>query len=94
MWNKFLLEELTKKLGFTQSKYDDCVLWRGKNIMAIYTDDTIFTGPDPKELDKIIRKIGKVFDITSELEVTDFLDRKSTRLNSSHDLASRMPSSA
>ena len=79
VWNKFLLEGLTKKLGFTQSKYDDCVLWRGNNIMAIYTDDTIFTGPDPKELDKIIREIGKVFDITSELEVTDFLGVKVER---------------
>ena len=30
----------------------------------------------------------------SDPEVTRFLDRKSTRLNSSHNVASRMPSSA
>ena len=31
---------------------------------------------------------------TKEMEAGDFLDRKSTRLNSSHRIASRMPSSA
>ncbi len=38
-----------------------------------------------------LRNFGKWYDYISQL---DRLDRKSTRLNSSHRIASRMPSSA
>ena len=37
---------------------------------------------------------SNLFDISSVWLFRLFVDRKSTRLNSSHDLASRMPSSA
>lgn len=47
--------------------------------MVIYTDDTIITGPDPKVVEQIIQEIGKVFDITSEPQVDDFLGVKITR---------------
>ena len=79
VWNKFLLDGLIKKLGFTQSKFDECVLWRGSYIMVIYTDDTIVTGPDPEQLDKLLIEIGTIFDITTEDDVTDFLGVKVDR---------------
>ena len=41
---------------------------------------------DPKRVEKVRSKIKG--------SITEFLDRKSTRLNSSHRIASRMPSSA
>ena len=41
-------EYLTKKLfaiGFKQSKHDACLFYRGKVLYALYTDDSIMTGP-------------------------------------------------
>src|SRR3546814_7508950 len=46
-------------------------------------------GPDPKPLDAIVAALG----VGSTVE-TLWQDRKSTRLNSSHYCASRLPSSA
>jgi hypothetical protein len=79
VWHKFLIKGLTEKLGFTQSKHDPCMLWKGKYILVIYTDDTIITGPDPQEINKIMDDIWRVFDITKENEVSDFLGVKITR---------------
>ncbi len=79
VWHQFLIKGLTEKLGFTQSKYDPCVLWKGEYILVIYTDDTIITGPDDAMIDRIMEQIGEVFDITKENEVSDFLGVKVTR---------------
>jgi Reverse transcriptase (RNA-dependent DNA polymerase) len=46
VWFDFLTKGLVDKLGFTQSKNDPCILWRGSCILTIYTDDTIITGPN------------------------------------------------
>jgi hypothetical protein len=73
VWNDFLIEGLTKKLNFTQSQWDPCVLWRGSYMLIIYTDDTIITGPDPDKIKEIITDIGTIFDITSSERVSDFL---------------------
>jgi Reverse transcriptase (RNA-dependent DNA polymerase)/GAG-pre-integrase domain len=72
VWNLYLADGL-KALGFHQSKNDPCIFWRGKSLIVIYTDDTIVTGPDPQELDKIIADIGARFEITSQLKIDDFL---------------------
>ncbi len=79
VWNDFLIHGLTTKLGFTQSKIDPSLLWRGNYIIIIYTDDTIITGPDEKEIDKIIGEIGTVFKITHSETVSDFLGVKIER---------------
>ena len=47
VWNKFLIKKLTS-VGFTQSKYDECVFYRGKVLYVLYTDDTIITAPSNK----------------------------------------------
>jgi Reverse transcriptase (RNA-dependent DNA polymerase)/GAG-pre-integrase domain len=72
VWNLHLSDGL-KKLGFSQSKNDPCIYWRGKSLIVIYTDDTIVTGPDPMELDQIVSDIGAMFEITSQPTVDDFL---------------------
>jgi hypothetical protein len=54
VWNNFLIHGLATKLGFTQSKHDPSLLWKGQYIIIIYTDDTIITGPNETEIDKII----------------------------------------
>ncbi len=79
VWNDFLILGLTTKLGFIQSKIDPSLLWRGNYIIIIYTDDTIITGPNEKEIDKIISEIGNVFKITHSETVNDFLGVKIER---------------
>jgi Reverse transcriptase (RNA-dependent DNA polymerase)/GAG-pre-integrase domain len=72
VWNDFLTEGLVE-LGFTQSKQDMCLLWRGSCIIVVYTDDTLVTGPCVDEIDKAIDNIGNRFVITSNDRVNDFL---------------------
>jgi hypothetical protein len=48
VWNQHLVNKL-KKVGFIQSKSDECVFIKGRNLYVLYTDDSILTGPDPKE---------------------------------------------
>ncbi len=79
VWNDFLIQGLTTKLGFIQSKIDPSLLWRGNYIIIIYTDDTIITGPNESEIDAIIQEIGKVFKITHSETVSDFLGVKIER---------------
>jgi Reverse transcriptase (RNA-dependent DNA polymerase) len=73
VWNDFLVSGLTNKLGFKQSKLDPCILWKGKVIIVIYTDDTIVTGENKDEVDQVIKEIGEVFEITYSDCVSDFL---------------------
>ncbi len=45
-----------------------------KAIYVLYTDDSILTGPDLKELDKIIKDMKKVgLDLTVKRDISDFL---------------------
>ena len=80
VWNQFLIKKL-KRIGFRQSSIDSCVLYRGKTIYVLYTDDSIIAGPCKVELDKTITEIRQVgLDITVEGSLEDFLgirmDRK------------------
>jgi Reverse transcriptase (RNA-dependent DNA polymerase) len=52
---------------------DPCILWRGQVIIIIYTDDTIITGPNAKDIDIAIADISSKFSITSKDTVSDFL---------------------
>lgn len=71
-WNMFLIQGLLK-LGFKQSMYDMCLLWRTSCILVIYTDDTIVTGPDMNVLNQAIKDISTKFTITLNEELIDFL---------------------
>jgi Reverse transcriptase (RNA-dependent DNA polymerase) len=54
VWNDCLIEEITNKLGFTQSIIDPCILWRNQVILIINTDDTIITGAKTHEINTAI----------------------------------------
>jgi Reverse transcriptase (RNA-dependent DNA polymerase) len=54
VWNKHLVKAL-KQVGFDTSKIDECLFYKGKVIFVLFTDDSILTGPSPKELDKVIQ---------------------------------------
>jgi Reverse transcriptase (RNA-dependent DNA polymerase) len=73
LWHDYLIQRLTKELNFTQCIMDPCILWRGQVIVIIYTDGTIITGPNAKDIDIAIADISSKFSTTSKDTVSDFL---------------------
>lgn len=73
VWYDYLTKGLIDKINFKQSQHDPCILWRGNVILILYTDDTIITGPNVKAIDKAIKDISSLYEITSSDEVADFL---------------------
>jgi hypothetical protein len=74
VWNKYLVNKLVKRVGFVQSKVDECVFYRGQTMYILYTDDSILAGPDEKEIDTIIKEMKQAeLDITIEGDLQDFL---------------------
>ena len=75
VWNKFLVTKLTsKEIGFTQSKFDECVFYKNNIVYILYTDDSIIAGPNRSEIDKTIELIKKAqLNITIEGDLQDFL---------------------
>jgi hypothetical protein len=45
----------------------------------VYTDDTILIGPDQQEIDELIKKLGKVFKIEDQGNLSDYLGIKIER---------------
>ena len=81
VWNKYLADKLINKVGFKQSKIDECLFYKGKVIYALYTDDSIITGPDLHEIEQAVTDIKAAgLDVTEEGTLEDFLgvniDRK------------------
>jgi hypothetical protein len=73
VWNQHLVKKL-KSIGFSQCHSDECVFFKGNAVYALYTDDSILAGPDPQELDKIIKEMRAAsLDITVEGNLSDFL---------------------
>ena len=81
VWNKYLADKLINEVGFTQSKIDECLFYRGTTLYALYTDDSIIAGPNLDEINQVIKdiKLAKL-DVTEEGTLEDFLgvniDRK------------------
>ena len=73
--NQYLASKLVKKLGFKQSKVDECVFYRGKTLYVLYTDDSLLAGPDREEIDRIIQELQEKakLTITVEGDLADFL---------------------
>jgi Reverse transcriptase (RNA-dependent DNA polymerase) len=72
VWYLYLVKKLLK-LGFRQSKHDDCIFYKGKMIYVLYTDDSILTGPDKNEIDETIKLLASELDITHDDQLSDFL---------------------
>ena len=65
---------MTSKLGFEQSKVDECVFYKGRSMYVLYTDDSILAGPDEKEIDQIIKELqNSELNVTVEGDLQDFL---------------------
>ena len=79
VWYKHLRKKLIQ-VGFLPSKIDECVFYKGRSIYILYTDDSILTGPDEKELDEIIQEMKAAeLDLTVEGDISDFLGVKIAR---------------
>jgi hypothetical protein len=78
VWYLHLKKNL-EKLGFTASKHDECLFYYGRTIFIVYTDDTILMGPDKKEIDKLVLRIGNIFKIEDQGSLADYLGMKIVR---------------
>ena len=73
VWNKHLVKAL-EQVGFVTSNVDECLFYKGKVIFVLYTDDSILTGPNPKELDNVVQDMKKAgLNLTVEGNINDFL---------------------
>ena len=73
VWYQYLRAKL-ESIGFRASIHDECVFYKGRAMYVLYTDDSILAGPDPKELDSILKEIESAgLKITSEGGIEDFL---------------------
>jgi len=79
VWNQFLVQKL-ESVGFQQSKYDPCILYRKRTIYILYTDDSIITAPTLDEINDAIAAIKSTsLKVTEEGDVQDFLGVNITR---------------
>ena len=78
IWNEYLTKGL-KEIGFTQSKIDECVFYRGNLIFLCYVDDGIFAGPNNADIDQAIKdladptKAKATFNIEDQGDIADYL---------------------
>jgi hypothetical protein len=62
------------KVGFTQSKVDECVFYRGELIFMVYVDEGIFFCPHMHEIDKCILELRTDgYDIEDMGNINDYL---------------------
>jgi len=80
VWNQHLIRSL-KRLGFVKSRVDECVFYFRSIIFLVYTDDTIFMGPNKKEMDYIIKLLGSAFRVQEKGDVSDYLGIKISKTN-------------
>jgi len=74
VWNKHLVDKLVNKVGFAQSKVDECVFFKGSVVCVLHTDDSIIAGPSKREVDDTVEAVRKAkLDIAVEGDIQDFL---------------------
>ena len=67
-------------IGFIQSLADECIFFKGGIIFMVYVDDGIFMAPSKKEIDQAIKDMKKIFNLTDEGDISDYLGIKVTKL--------------
>jgi hypothetical protein len=73
VWYHYLISKL-KKIGWTQSNIDPCVLYKHNMIYILYTDDTIIMAPTDNEIEQAIIEIRAVgLDVSDEGQDKDYL---------------------
>jgi hypothetical protein len=72
VWNKFVHKGLLE-LGYTVSKIDTCVYYKGSSVFMLYVDDGIFAGPDKAEITRLIQELQREFNVTDEGDLKEYL---------------------
>ena len=54
--------DLIKKMGFKQSKIDECLFYNGSMYVCVYCDDILYTGP-PADVDMFLLALQQGFAI-------------------------------
>ena len=68
------MRKLVNNVGFTQSKIDPCLFWKGKTAYVVYTDNSILMIPDNAKIESIMTDIRKTkLNIIDEGDIQDFL---------------------
>jgi hypothetical protein len=67
------LKDKLTKLGFIQSRFDECLFYYGKTIFLVYTDDPILVGPDEGGIEKIVRTLSKNFKVEDQGDLSHYL---------------------
>ena len=81
VWNRHLTKGL-EKIGFHQSRVDECVYYRDNVIFCFFVDDGIFYSPDNSAIDLAIadllneKKAGARFDIENRGDVSDYITQQ------------------
>ena len=71
-WFRHLKKGL-ESIGFTQSRTQDCVFFRGTTTFIVYTDDGIIFDPEDSKIDKLIEDMKEIFDVQDEGSLEDYL---------------------
>ncbi|MGH3053369.1 MAG: reverse transcriptase domain-containing protein, partial [Gaiellaceae bacterium] len=72
LWYEHLTGALMRR-GFTQSRLDPCLFYRGSIILVIYVDDCLLASKDDADLVKLIAELKEDFDLTEEGEISEYL---------------------
>jgi hypothetical protein len=73
------LKKNSLKLGFKPSVQDECIFYYGKTIFIVHTDDTILLGTDQREIDTLVKRLGKIFKIEDPGDLSNYLGIKIER---------------
>ena len=75
VWNKFM-DKGMKDIGFTPSKLDPCLYYRGSVLFLVYIDDCIVFGPNAQDIDQVVTDLQSCpqqFTVDDQADVGDFL---------------------
>ena len=61
------------KMGLKPSEIDPCLYYHTFGIVLVYVDDTRILSPTKEMADQLVEAISKVFEITDEGDICDFL---------------------
>ena len=59
VWYRYLTQKLLEELGFEKSQVDDFVFYIGNTAYILYTDYSILAGPDPEEIEQVLKYLTK-----------------------------------
>ena len=76
LWFEHLKTVLTITMKYTQSKFDECIFFKGNTLFFIYTDDVIFVDTDHNTVSQRIHELSTVFEIENQGNLHKYLGIK------------------